>query len=239
MILELDGVRKTYGSSQALAGCDLAVGPGELLAVLGLNGAGKTTLLRAMSGLVPVTSGHVVWDGQPLRREDLERRRRLLFVPDTPFLAPERTVLENLGLFLDAYEVERDAAFIADLLESFDLLETATAPVSSLSRGQAYKVGLATLFAVNTEMNLLDEPFASGMDAVGIGEFRRRSRRLVEEGGSLLYTTQLVDLALEFATRVVVLHDGRVHADLAPGDLRAAAAKKSDPVLAKLVSDFS
>ena len=152
MIVELVDARKKYGSLAALDGCDLKIESGELVAVLGLNGAGKTTMLKTMAGVSPLSSGHLIWDGRPCRREDLERRRRILFIPDTPFLVLERSVLENLALFLDAYEIERDAIFIAELLESFDLLEAATSPVSQLSRGQVYKTGLATLFAVEAEV---------------------------------------------------------------------------------------
>ena len=236
MIVELVDARKKYGSLAALDGCDLKIESGELVAVLGLNGAGKTTMLKTMAGVSPLSSGHLIWDGRPCRREDLERRRRILFIPDTPFLVLERSVLENLALFLDAYEIERDAIFIAELLESFDLLEAATSPVSQLSRGQVYKTGLATLFAVEAEVGLLDEPFASGMDAAGIQNFKARTWAAIAEKSSMVYTTQLVDLGLQFATRIVVLNHGKVHADLTPDALRERAAEKNDTVLAKLIS---
>ncbi len=235
MILELRDARKSYGITPVLLDFGLKVEGGELLAVLGLNGAGKTTLLKVMAGMTPLNAGHLLWDGRPFRREDLDRRRRLLFVPDTPFLAPESSVLENVALFLEHYEVERDAVFIADLLEDFDLLELAEKPISTLSRGQIYKTGLATLFAVDPDMALLDEPFASGMDAAGLQSFQTRARAAVAEGAAFVYTTQLVELALGFATRVVVINRGTIHVDIPIEELRVRVAAGSDPVLARLM----
>lgn len=226
---------KKYESTAALDRVSLDIGAGQLVAVLGLNGAGKTTLLKALAGFVHLNNGEVIWEGRPYRRDDLERRRRMMFVPDLPFLFPDLTVLENLAVYLEQYEVQRDGAFIADLLESFDLLERAAQTVKSLSRGQIYKTALAALFSVAPDSALLDEPFASGMDAGGIQSFKAGIRRLVRDGAGVVYTTQLVDLALAFADRIVVLHQGRIHADLTPESMRQLAASDPDPVISRLI----
>jgi ABC-type multidrug transport system ATPase subunit len=79
-----------------------------------------------------------------------------------------------------------------------------------LSRGQIWKTALACVAAVEPELWLVDEPFASGMDAVGMAAFRRQARARAEAGGTVIYTTQMVELAADFADRVCVLREGRV-----------------------------
>lgn len=237
MQISLQNVHKNYWGTRALQDVSLSFEPGELVALLGLNGAGKTTMLKAIAGTTPINHGQILWDAFPLRREDLDLRRRLLFVPDRPFLIPEETVLENIATYVRLYCREEDpelASVAADLVSEFDLTGKAYTPVGELSRGQSYKTGVAALCAVNPDLWLLDEPFASGMDAHGIGEFRRQTRKAVAIGRTVIYTTQLVDLAIGFSDRICVLHNGQVHAFVPPGDLKEMAGA-GDKVLRKLL----
>jgi ABC-type multidrug transport system ATPase subunit len=98
------------------------------------------------------------------------------------------------------------------LLKAFDVLTLAEAPIASLSRGQIYKMALIALIAANPELWLIDEPMASGMDALGLREFRTRARAAADAGATIFYTTQILSVAEQFSDEVLILHDGRVHA---------------------------
>jgi len=155
-------------------------------------------------------------------------RQRLHVLPDFPFLFWEQTVLRNLAIVLRLYEADGPGAEsrVLELLRDFDLLPLALRPVQTLSRGQAYKVGLAALIATDRELWLLDEPFASGMDPHGIDAFKRHARAAAARGRTILYSTQLLDVAERFADRVCVIHQGEIHAFDTLARLREQAGDK-------------
>ncbi len=197
MRLELLDATKKYGSTKALDSATVQIQPGELVAVLGLNGAGKSTLLRALAGMLTLNRGELLFDGEPFRRENLEMRRNLFFLPDRPAMFWHMDVLRNVGVYLRQHRREKTegmAERVAQLFEAFDLLERIDAWPEELSRGQIYKCGLVALCAVDPPVWLLDEPFASGMDAHGLEQFRVEARRARDGGGTVVYSTQLYQL---------------------------------------------
>lgn len=230
VLLQLDSVSKRYGSVRALDRVSLTVEPGQLVAVLGANGAGKTTFLRLLAGIAAPDRGTVSFDGEPMRREDLAQRQRFSFLPDFPPLFAEEPVLRNLALILRLYGAERAGVEdrVVELLRDFDLLNLADAPVGTLSRGQSYKVALVALLAVDPELWLLDEPFASGMDPHGLAAFRRHTRDAVLRGRTVIYTTQMLELVERFSDRVCVLHQGEVRAFAPVNELRSEAGDGTD-----------
>lgn len=213
MRISLRSVTKSFGPTPALDAVSLDVEAGEIIAVVGMNGAGKTTLLRCLLGLVAPDSGEIHYDGEQFHRERLDLRRRMFLLPDFPLVYPNMSVLRHIDLVLCLYEADRSAADerVIGLLREFDMLPYIDAALGTLSRGQAYKAALAALMAVDPELWMFDEPFASGMDPAGLLAFRTHVRDALRRGRTVLYTTQLLGLA-EFADRVCVLHRGRVHA---------------------------
>jgi ABC-type multidrug transport system ATPase subunit len=226
MNLELRGVSKRFSGTRALDRVSGELAAGQIVAVVGANGAGKTTLLRCLAGVAAPDDGLILYDDQPFSRGRLDLRRRLHFLPDFPFLFWENTLLEHLGLVLRLYGVEpREREDIAlELLRDFDLLPLAVAPLGNLSRGQVYKAALVMLMTVDPELWLLDEPFASGMDPHGIDAFKRRARAAATRGRTVLFSTQLLDLAERFADRVCILHRGELRACETTAALRARAS---------------
>lgn len=222
MHVELNGVGKTLGKHPTLQDISVELPAGEVVAVLGPNGAGKTTLLECLAGVRTLTRGEIRYDRAPFERDDLTLRRRLAFVPDAPELLGE-SPLDHAGLVLQLYRVpERDAVDrVLALLKRFELLPLAGAAVHSLSRGQAYKAGLIPLVAAEPRLLLLDEPFASGLDPAGLSELKAFAREVAGRGGTVVYTTQILEVVERFADRVCVLHQGRL---LASGPLRELLA---------------
>lgn len=214
MKIELRGVSKAYGGIQALDRVSCELGPGQVVAVLGNNGAGKTTLLRCLAGIVGFQDGLVMYDDETFTRDRLDLRRRLHFVPDFPFFFAGYNVVQQVGLSLRIYEVERPGLEdrVVELLRDFDLLALADRPAATLSRGQIYKSALTGLMAVDPELWLVDEPFASGMDPHGLQVFRREAGRAAGQGRTVVYTTQILEVAERFADRVMILHRGEVWA---------------------------
>ncbi len=230
MRIELHGVLKAYRSLRALDHVTLTFEPGQIVGVLGANGAGKTTLLRCLAGLAVPDKGEILCDGQNFRRERLDLRRRLFFLPDFPLLFVELSVIRNISIILRLYERDdqKAATRVVQLLREFNVLHLALRQVISLSRGQLYKVGLVSLLAVDPEVWLLDEPFASGMDPQGIDAFRQYARTAAANGRTILYTTQILDLAERFSDRLCLIDHGEVRAFEPIATLRERAADKSN-----------
>ena len=235
MKIELRGVLKTYRSQHALDYVSLEIMPGQIVGVLGANGAGKTTLLRCLAGIAAPDKGEVLFDGEPFRRDRLDMRSRLFTLPDFPFLFWEHSIIRNLAMILRVYDADGAGTEerVLQLLRDFDLLPLALRRVQTLSRGQIYKTGLVAMIAADRDVWLLDEPFASGMDPHGIDMFKRHAREASRRGRTIIYTTQLLDIAERFSDRLCLLEAGGVRAFDSLESLRARVTDK-DNVLEEL-----
>jgi ABC-2 type transport system ATP-binding protein len=225
MKIQLQKILKKYKSLRALEDISLTIEPGQVLALLGPNGAGKTTLLRCLAGTVAADRGQILYDDETFTRARIDLRRRLLFLPDFPAVFEEWSPLRHIGMVLRLYGVGGGTMEnrVVELLREFDLLPLANAPFFVLSRGQRYKAALMALLAVNPELWLLDEPFASGMDPNGINAFKRLAREATANGQTVIYSTQILDAAERFSDRVCVIHRGKVRAFERTAALREAA----------------
>lgn len=238
MTIELRDVTIKYGKTKALDEVSIRFDPGELVAVVGLNGAGKSTLLRALSGLEKLKDGNLYLNELPFRLDRLDVRREMMFIPDCPDVILHESLLRNISLFVTHYDRTEAAGIeerILDQMQAFDLLDKIDRIANDLSRGELYKFGLVLLKELQLKLWLLDEPFASGMDAPGIRKFRTIAKEFVEQGGSVIYSTQMVDLAEGFSDRIVVIDRGKIIADTNDGDLSLLA--ESQPVLQKLLGE--
>ncbi len=221
---------KSYRSVRALDHVSLQIEPGQIVSLLGPNGAGKTTLIRCLAGIAAPDKGEVYFDEQEFRRDRLDLRSRIYMVADFPFLFWDQSVLRNIAMILRLYEADGPEAEdrVLGLLREFDLMPLALRPVNSLSRGQAYKVGMVSMLAADRELWLLDEPFASGMDPQGIDAFKRHARDAAKRGRTILYSTQLLDVAERFSDRVCLIHKGEIRAFDTLEHLRSQAQDKDN-----------
>ncbi len=239
MRVSLNGVTKKYKEVRALDEVNLSIDPGQVVAVLGPNGAGKTTMLLSLAGIVRPTSGQILYDGERFARDRMDMRLRFALLPDFPPLFAKMTVARHIGMVLRLYKGVRDglADEVVEILAGLEILSLVDTRLAALSRGQVYKTALAALMAVNPELWLLDEPFASGMDPAGISFFKKRAADAAKNGRTVIYTTQILDVAERFSDRVCLLHRGQVHTYAAMSELRQRTRAESgvlEEVFAKL-----
>lgn len=230
MHIELQNVSKSFLRTRALTNVSLSVPPASIVALLGENGAGKSTLLRILAGVCVPDSGLVRYDGKVFNRENIPLRKRLHFTPDMPLLFPDQTVARNIATFAALYErptVGREE-FLAHWLEETGSAALMRRTVALLSRGQIWKAGLGCVAAIEPELWLVDEPFASGMDALGMGAFRRLARHLADRGGTIFYTTQMIAMAAEFSDHVCVIREGEIALWETSAETRAKIAGDPD-----------
>lgn len=233
MQIALESLSKRYSKVRALDNVSLEVEPGQIVSILGPNGAGKTTLLRCLSGIVAPTSGDIRYDGERFYRGNTAVRRRIAYLPDFPIAFPNNTVLRHIGMVLQLYGVDGSSteSRVMDLLRGFDLMPLIETPMAKLSRGQAYKAALSALLAADTELLLVDEPFASGMDPNGITFLKREARNSVKRGRTIIYSTQILDIAEKLSDRVCVMDRGEVRHYAPLAELQAVNAGSAGTVL--------
>ena len=209
MQIQLANITKVFGRKRALSHLHLEFEPGQVVAVLGVNGAGKSTLLQIMAGLLAPTAGTVYYDDVPLQRRRLDLRKRFHLLPDFPLFFAGTTVLSHMAMMLELYGVDtpQNRVMATDLLEKFDLLPLIKAPLQTLSRGELYKAVLAAMIAVQPELWMLDEPFASGMDPRGLKVFREEAAKAAARGATILFSSQILAAAEQLASHVLVLHE--------------------------------
>lgn len=222
--LGVRGVRKSYGSTKALAGVDLTVRRGEFVALLGPNGAGKTTLFQILAGLFVPDEGEVRVAGFDMAREPVRALARLGIVFQQPTLDLELSVRANLMFHARLHGLPRAEAErrIAVELERFGLASRAADPVRALSGGNKRRVELARALVHRPAFLLMDEATV-GLDPPSRREILDHVRGLRSAGEiGMLWSTHLVDEAAD-ADRIVVLNKGAVLFDGTSDALQAAA----------------
>jgi branched-chain amino acid transport system ATP-binding protein len=215
-LLVLDGVSAGYGPFRALFDVSFAVGTGEAVALLGTNGAGKTSVARVATGLLPPTSGRVVFDGNDLtnRRTYQFARAGIIHAPEGRSVFASLTVEENLVLaFREAFGRAGTRDALDQAYELFPRLgERRRQNAGSLSGGEQRMLALARVLVQPPKLLVVDE-LSLGLAPIIIEDVYRNLVRLKERGVALVVVEQQVEHALDLADRVVVLSRGEVSYD--------------------------
>lgn len=213
--VDVRGLRVRYGKVEAVAGIDLTVARGSVVAILGPNGAGKSTTINCLIGLKRWDEGQVTVAGTSPR--DAIRRGAIGGMLQVSGLPSGAKVREVIAL---ACSLARRRASVDALLSSAGLKEVAGREVTKLSGGQAQRVRFAMALAVDPEILFLDEPTV-GMDVESRDLFWRELGRSAAAGTTILFATHYLAEAERFAHRVVMLVRGQLVADGTPLELRS------------------
>jgi heme ABC exporter ATP-binding subunit CcmA len=190
---------------------ELAISPGELVALVGTNGAGKTTLLRCLAGRLRPASGEVLWFGvSPMSRP--ASHRLIGVVAHESFLYPELTAGENLLFAARMYGLGRPRQRVAEMLEKAGLTRRAGQTVGRLSQGLQRRLSLARALVHDPPIVILDEPFA-GLDAAGQVWLEQCLWELRERRRAIVFSSHDRQQCRDIANRTLELRDGRLHAD--------------------------
>ncbi|MGC4121220.1 MAG: ABC transporter ATP-binding protein [Myxococcales bacterium] len=226
--IEVDQVTRSFGSVQAVRGISFSVPRGQIRGYLGPNGAGKSTTLKMLSGLLAPSSGAVRIAGLDPTRAPLEVKRKLGFVPESGALFGLLTAREHLELVADLHELPaaQAKARSGELLSMFALENLAGRRIDKLSKGQKQKVALATALLHEPEVLLLDEPL-NGLDVESARAFKELMQQTVARGGTVLFSSHILDVVERLCHRAIILHQGAVVADAPTAELVARSKDKS------------
>jgi ABC-2 type transport system ATP-binding protein len=224
MTLRIDGLRKRFGTVQALDGVGFTVAPGEVFGFLGANGAGKTTTMRIVLGLLQADSGTVTWNGAPARDQP---RRTWGYMPEERGLYLRMPVLEQLVFYARLYGVPRSEAVAEarDWLARFRLADAEDRTAESLSKGNQQKVQFIATVLHRPDVLLMDEPFA-GLDPVNVALLKAAFLEMRDRGCTLVFSTHQLETAEALCDSVAIIDRGRMVISGAARDVRRSLGRQ-------------
>ena len=212
-MIELTHVSKSYnrGKVKAVDDLTLAVKPGEIFGFLGPNGAGKTTTIKMLVGLLKPDAGRVVVEGFDVAVDGLKAKQVTTYVPDYPAVYERLTGLEYLNFIGDVYGVPKPQRLerIDKWLEIFELGQAVGNPIQSYSHGMKQKIVLIGAILPAPEVMILDEPMV-GLDPRASHSLKEMMREHCDAGGTLFFSTHIMEVAERLCDRLGIIHKGRL-----------------------------
>jgi len=218
--IEAEGLTRRFGDFVAVDHVSFSIEQGEIFGFLGSNGCGKTTTMKMLTGLLPATTGWARLFGQPFEAGDMALRRRVGYMSQSFSLYGELTVRQNLDLHARLFHLppDRIAARVAEMLETFDLVEVADSASDGLPLGLRQRLQLAVAVIHRPEMLILDEP-TSGVDPMARDQFWHYLIDLSRNQGVTIFVSTHFMNEAERCDRISLMHAGKVLAVGAPRDL--------------------
>lgn len=213
-MLSFENVTSTYRGGAGVYDLDLAIAPGEIVALVGLNGAGKTTLMRLALGMLRPKAGMVRVFGHPAATAPDGVWREVGHFIETPLAYPELTVRDNLHVACLLHGVDPRA--VADSLLYWNLDSLAGRRFRRLSLGNRQRVGLAAALQHDPTLIVLDEP-SNALDPAGVISLRRLLEERAHADAAVLVSSHHLDEVARVADRILVMNAGRLIGELDPG----------------------
>ena len=211
--IRTEGLIKTYGERNVVAGVDVHVRAGEIVGLLGPNGAGKTTTFYMIVGLVPATQGKVFIQGHEATKLRMHERAHygLGYLPQEPSVFRRLTVEENILAIVETLDVPRRERpeRVKKHLDELNLLPLAKQKAYTLSGGERRRLEIARALVTNPKFLLMDEPFA-GVDPISVAEVQKMILALKHRGIGILITDHSVRETLRIVDRAYIIRQGKV-----------------------------
>jgi ABC-2 type transport system ATP-binding protein len=218
MELEIDGLRRRYGSVTALDGLTFGVPAGQVFGFLGPNGAGKTTTMRAIFGVTALDAGEIRWRG---KRVDEAARRTFGYMPEERGLYPAMSLFDQVEYFARLHGMDGAAAAKAawHWIDRLGLSGRGRERIDALSHGNQQRAQLAVALVPDPDLLVLDEPF-SGLDPGGIDAMSAILKERAAAGVTVLFSSHQLDLVEDICEAVAIIYQGRLVVSGAVADLR-------------------
>ncbi len=218
-MISLHALTKHYGLQKAVDGLTLEIPAGQIVGLLGPNGAGKSTTLKMLTGMLEPTSGTATICGYDLKRDGMEIKKRVGFVPDSGAVFESLTGLEYLEMIASLYGIPMEAArerirqFLAFFDLGFDVLTDKL--LGAYSKGMRRKVVITAALLHNPQVVFFDEPL-DGLDANAAVGFKALIQTLAREGRTIVYSSHILDVVERVCDRVIIIDKGQVVVDGEP-----------------------
>lgn len=219
-MLELQNLCKSYRRIPAIENVSFRLAPGEIIGFLGPNGAGKSTTVKIITGMLRPDDGHVLFEGDDIRKDMVAFRAAIGYVPEEAHLYNYLSGLEYLQLVgrLRGLSEMLILTKAMSLLRLLHLESWQYSPISSYSKGMRQRVLIAAALLHDPRLLIFDEPL-SGLDVVSARLFKDLLEMLAAQGKAILYISHVLEVVEQLCNRVIVIAKGRILADAAPSEL--------------------
>ena len=210
-MLKIIGLTKKYGDKCAVDNLDLEIGAGEICAFIGHNGAGKTTTLKACIGILNPDEGNIFIDGKSVLTDPMLTKSITAYIPDNPDLYEYLSGIKYLNFVADVYGVsaEKRNTLISELADKFSLTKDLALPISAYSHGMKQKLAIIAAWIHSPKLIIMDEPFV-GLDPKASFILKEMMREHCALGGSIFFSTHVLDVAEKICDRVAIIKDGKL-----------------------------
>lgn len=229
---------KRYGDKTVLDDISLDVYPGQIIGYIGPNGAGKSTTVKILTGLIPDFEGEVTIGGMDLRKQSMDIKRTIGYIPENAEIYDVLTPMEYLLFTGRLYDLPpatiRERA--ERMLTAFGLQDVLDQRMDTFSKGMKQKVLITSGIMHNPSLIILDEPL-SGLDANAVIVMKEIMSRLAKEGKTLFYCSHMMDVVEKVSDRIMLISKGRVIADGTFEELRQNSGDSLEKIFAHLTGE--
>ncbi|AOM78296.1 ATP-binding cassette domain-containing protein [Pedobacter steynii] len=218
MSIQVSTLAKHYGQQKAVDGISFEAKPGKILGFLGPNGAGKSTTMRMLTGYLKPTSGSAEICGFDTRKDSLEVRRVMGYLPENTPLYADMYVQEFLLFVANTYQLKDAALRVKETIETVGLSPEQHKKISMLSKGYRQRVGLAQAIIHNPQVLILDEP-TSGLDPNQLTDIRELIKQLGKDK-TVILSTHIMQEVEAICDEVVIINNGKIVANATITDLK-------------------
>ncbi len=224
-MIKIKHVTKLYGDKKALDDVSFEVKEGEIFAFIGHNGAGKTTLIKSICGILDFEEGEILINGKSIKAEPIECKKIMAYIPDDPELYEDMRAIKFINFVCDMYDVpvEVRERNIERYAKMFGMEKELNNPIKSFSHGMKQKVALIAALAHEPKVLIMDEPFV-GLDPKAIYDMKEVMRGIVKDGGTIFFSTHILDMAEKLCDRVAIVKKGQI---IKVGDMKKVRGDKS------------
>jgi len=230
-MIEIFGIKKSYGKLEVLKGFDFSLSERKITAVLGPNGSGKTTLIKSILGLVIPSEGEITYKGASIFK-GWHYRKEIGYLPQIARF-PENLKINELLKLIE--EVRDESGHAKELIDRFDLRDILNKKLHQLSGGTRQKVNIVLTFMFDCPVYILDEP-TSGLDPIALIRLKDLIQLKKDEGKTFLITTHIMTLVEELSDELVFLLEGQVYFRGTFGELMTAEKEENlERAIAKIL----
>jgi len=219
--IEVRNLKKDFGNIVAVDGISFEVRQGEIYGLLGPNGAGKTTTLRMVAGILEPTNGEVLIYGKSPFEDPITVKNQIGYVPEEINLFESLTPREFFEFVASIRRVSMEKAItrIANLLRAFEIEQYFDTPIATLSLGTKQKISIISALIHDPPILILDEPL-SNLDVKSAKIMKELLTYHISNGGAILFSTHIMEIAEKMCTRVGIIHEGKLVAEGTVSELR-------------------
>lgn len=224
-MITIKNVSKFYGDKKALDKVSFEVKEGEIFAFIGHNGAGKTTLIKAICGILDFDEGKILINGKSIKDDPIDCKKIMAYISDDPELYEDMKAISFINFVCDMYDVSVGARQrnIERYAKMFGMENELNNTIRSFSHGMKQKIVLIAALAHEPKILVMDEPFV-GLDPKAIYDMKEVMRELAKNGGTIFFSTHILDVAEKLCDRVAIVKKGKI---VKVGDMKKIRGDKS------------